>query len=368
VGEVLSAVPLVKGMAARFADRDLAFTATTGQGMKVAEKELGGRVRSMAFMPLDYPLFYARVVGFFRPSVFILVETDLWPGLLFYLRRMRIPAVVVNGRISPRTFRRYHRVRPLGRVLLGAPLKWLVQSEPDRMRLLSIGLPEEMVSVVGNIKFDTDPPPLSESERLELARSLGLEPAGLTWVAGSTHQGEEEVILEVLSRLQGRFPHLKLVLAPRRVERVADVEASASAMGFRTARRSGGEEEKAAARVVVVDTLGELQKIYSLATVAFVGGSLAPVGGHNLLEPGRWGKPVIFGPHIHNFETMAELLIEAGGGRMVRNPAELEQAVSGLLDDGVAAREMGCRAGGFVRSNQGAVDRVLDEIEGLLGP
>ncbi len=366
VGEVLSAVPLVKGMAARFPERDLALTVTTRQGMEVAEKELAGRVGSMAFMPIDHWLAYGRVARFFRPSVFVLVETDLWPGLLSYLRGRGVPAVVVNGRISPRTFRRHRRMRPLSRLLLGVPHKWMVQSRPDLMRLLDLGVDPARVSVAGNIKFDTEPPPLGDVGRSDLAKALGVKPGGLTWVAGSTHEGEEKMVLEALAGLKGRFPDLRLVLAPRRVERAAEVEALAREKGFLTARRSDAEPDKAGADVVVVDSMGELKKIYSLASVAFVGGSLVPAGGHNLLEPAMWDKPVLFGPYVHNFETMSELLIEAGGGETVRSVDELQGAVVRLLAGGGSARRMGLRAGEFVRSNRGALGRVLDELERLL--
>lgn len=371
VGEVLSAVPLVRELVRRCPHRDVVLTVTTVQGMDVAQKELGREVRLLLPMPFDFWGAYRRVCRFLRPGIFVLVETDLWPGLMRHLRRHGIPGVVVNGRVSPRTHRGYQRLGPLSRYVLGEPALWLMQSEHDRRRLVHAGVDPERVSVTGNIKFDRGRRPMQREERRHVASALGLsESEGPVWVAGSTHPGEEETILEVFARLQSRFSSLRLVVAPRRVERAEEVRRRAEALSLGVALRSGPHRDKARSVVVILDTLGELERVYGLAFVSFVGGSLVPVGGHNLLEPAGFGRPVLFGPHMHNFQELSERLLEAGGGVCVRDDQELERITIRLLSEPEEAGRMGKRAQAFVESNRGAVRRVwtlLNEVVPL-GP
>ncbi len=363
VGEVLSAVPLVRGLAQTHPGKTLVLTVTTKQGCSVARRELEKDVDLLLAMPMDFWAAYHRLVRFLRPAVFIPVETDLWPGLMHHLRRHKIPTVVVNGRISPRTAKAYRRFSPWSGFLLKGPALWLMQSDLDARRLEKSGVPGELVRVTGNIKFDTQWKPMEEGERRALRKALGLASGETVWIAGSTHAGEEEVILEVFSRLCARFSNLRLVLAPRRVERSNDVCRLARARGFQAARRSDAEFDKRKASVVILDTVGELGRIYGVGSMAFVGGSMVPVGGHNLLEPARFGLPTLFGPHMHNFAAMSEMLLEAEGGRRVESRQDLERAVDDLLARPEEALRMGERALGFVRMNQGALDRVLAEIE-----
>lgn len=363
VGEVLSAVPLVHRLARRFPGRARVLTVTTVQGMAVARRELAGDVDLLMPMPMDFWPGIRRLVRFLRPSVFLPVETDLWPGLMHHLKRRGVPTVVVNGRISPRTAKGYRRFSPLSRILLDAPARWLMQSALDAERLVHCGVSEERVRVAGNIKFDTGWKPMGGGERAALLDALGLGPDDPVWVAGSTHPGEEESILDVHARLEGRFSGLRLVLAPRRVERAGAIRTLARDRRLEAALRSGSAAEKRTATVVILDTLGELGRVYGIGSVAFVGGSLVPFGGHNLLEPARFGLPVVFGPHVHNFAAMSESLLEAGGGRCVRDAEDLEQWVGRLISRPEEARRMGGRALGFVRQSTGALNRVLVEIE-----
>lgn len=363
VGEVLSAAPLVRGLARRHPGKALVLTVTTEQGCSVARRELEKDVDLLMAMPMDFWAAYHRLVRFLRPAVFLPVETDLWPGLIHHLRRNRIPTVVVNSRISPRTAEAYRRFSPLSRVLLKGPALWLMQSDLDAHRLEKSGVSRERVRVTGNIKFDTQWEPMTDGEQRAFRNALGLAPGETAWIAGSTHAGEEEVILDVFSRLCARFSNLRLVLAPRRVERSNAVCGLARARGLPAARRSDGEVDKRKASVVILDTLGELGRVYGVGSIVFVGGSMVPVGGHNLLEPARFGLPTLFGPHMHNFAAMSQMLLEAEGGRRVENRQDLERAVSDLLARPEEARRMGERALGFVRMNQGALDRVLTEIE-----
>ena len=362
VGEVLSAVPLVKALPQSFPDKDIVLTVTTAQGLAVARKELEGDVAQILPMPLDFWGAVGRLMRFLAPSAFILVETDLWPGLLYALKRRGIPSVVVNGRISPRTARRYRALRPLSRLLLAGPSRWFMQSDLDAGRLKEAGVPSPRVTVTGNIKFDCAWQPMAPKEREGLFQELGLDTARPVWVAGSTHSGEEEVILDAFERLLARFPSLNLILAPRRVERAAELHAMAEARGFPSVLRSAGSGAAGDVRIVILDTLGELGRIYGLAAVSFVGGSLVPVGGHNLLEPARFGLPVLFGPHMHNFADMSAMLLDAGGGEQVGDADGLERAVDRLLAAPGEATHMGECAKAFVEANSGALERVLKGI------
>jgi len=363
VGEVISAVPLVRELVRRCPERDVVVTVTTVQGMDVARKELGPLAYLLLPMPLDFWGAYRRLCRFLRPGIFVLVETDLWPGLMQYMRRRGVPTVVVNGRVSPRTHRGYRRMGPLARFVLKGPVLWLMQSEHDRTRLMDSGVDPERIRVIGNIKFDRERHSMGNRERRAVASALGISVYdGPVWVAGSTHPGEEDILLEVFARLRRRFSSLRLVLAPRRVERAQEVRAKGEALRLSVALRSGSEEEKTGSSVVVLDTLGELERVYGLAFVSFVGGSLVPVGGHNLLEPAGFGRPVLFGPHMHNFKELSESLLAAGGGVCVRDGRELERIASRLLDDPEKADRMGDRARAFVESNRGAVERAWTQL------
>jgi 3-deoxy-D-manno-octulosonic-acid transferase len=407
VGEVISALPLVDRLGSEFPGKDIVFTATTAAGLAVAREKLDGKVRLIFPMPLDAWWCVRRVVNLVSPSVFILVETDIWPALLSCLRRKGIQGVLVNGRVSPRTFRSYKRAPFLVRKMFGLLHVCLMQSNLDRDRLLMMGIDEKKVITTGNIKFDRQIVPMSEEERQGWIQALGLESASLSaddgivdlWVAGSTHPGEEEVVVDVFKRLRLSFPRLRLILAPRDTGRSAQCLTMASEMGMRavlktqmTNQRTGCKEQRAEGRaqmqiatpnsqpsvphapsencdgydILVLDTMGELGRIYGLGIVCFVGGSLVPVGGHNLLEPASFGIPVVFGPHTHNFVSMAAALLEAGGGRQVHNSDELYTTLKVFLEDGEMRTRCGAMAKTFVERNRGALERVLSHVKGCV--
>ena len=297
----------------------------------------------------------------------IVVETDLWPGYLRLLKRRGVRILLVNSRISPRTFRSYRRFRPLvTRMLFSAVDRCLVQSAMDRQRLLEIGVDPARILESGNIKFDREWETLSLEEKEALAASLGLAPGEKVWVAGSTHPGEEAIVLDAFLRLRRSFPRLRLFLAPRRIERGAEVLGLTLSKGLKAVLRTGSNASADPFDVLVVDTLGELNRIYALACVASVGGSLTPEGGHNLLEPASHGCPVLFGPHVHDFLAMSELLLEAGGGVRVDDGESLYEAVRALLSEPEKAEAMGNKAKECVVRNRGALDRVLEEVRNAL--
>ena len=364
VGEVLSAVPLVEQLKKAFPEKEIVFSVTTRSGMNMANEKIADRVACVLTLPVDAWWCMRRVIRYIRPSVFILVETDLWPGLLSFLKQKGVRSLLVNGRISPRTLKSYQRAPALVRRMV-APLEYcLMQTDLDRDRLLQLGLDRKKVITVGNIKFDRRMPTLDPEERERWLETLGLQPGMQIWVAGSTHEGEEEVLLKVFKDLREVFPRLRLLIAPRDVGRSHEIAGLVRGQGMGVALRTAVSGQEGPYDVLVLDTVGELGRIYGLGHVAFVGGSLAPIGGHNLLEPAGFGIPVLFGPHTHNFELMSESILISGGGIRVQNGEELCDAVKRLLPDAGLRESVGKRAKAFVVENRGALDRVVSYVSG----
>jgi 3-deoxy-D-manno-octulosonic-acid transferase len=366
VGEVVSALSLVKAVGLQYPEKDVVFTVTTEQGKEIAGKELQNKVRTLLPMPLDFWWSFRRVVNYIRPSLLILVETDIWPGLIGYLKKRDTKVVLINGRVSPRTYRSYRRFRFFARWMFNAMDSCMMQSDLDRDRLLQIGVEKEKVKTVGNIKFDRDWVPMGEGEYEDLLNALNLEPQNEIWVAGSTHQGEENIILDAFGSLRRFFPFLRLIIAPRRVERAGDIVNLVMERGYNTVLRTEILRKGESYEVLILDTIGELERVYGIAKISFVGGSLTPIGGHNLLEPASFGKPVLFGPHTENFVLMSQLLIEAGGGRRVRDAEDLFEAMKVLLSDPEQSNRMGQRAKKFVETSRGALGRVMENIQTCL--
>jgi len=334
--------------------------------MQIARRELEGEVQALISMPFDFWWSLQRIIRHFRPTVFILVETDLWPGLLHLLRRRGIKSLLINGRISPETLRSYERYRFFVKKMFDDLELCLMQSDLDTERLLQIGIKADRVKTVGNIKFDRPWLPMGAKEHDEWHHSLNLKPDDSIWVAGSTHEGEEEVVLDVFVRLRSLFPRLRLIIAPRRIEEAENIYDLALAKGLKPVLKTKAADEMEPFDVVILDTLGELGRIYGIAEISFVGGSLVPSGGHNLLEPAYFGRPVLFGPHTEHFVLMSELLIEAGGGERVKDEEDLFLKMRDLLADPRGAESMGRRAKAFVELNRGALGRVLDHLHSYL--
>jgi 3-deoxy-D-manno-octulosonic-acid transferase len=366
VGEVISALPLVRALKQQYPHQALAFTVTTRQGMQVALKELEKEVDLIEYMPLDFWWAIRRVTAHIQPVVFILVETDLWPGLVHYLKKNRIKTMLLNGRISPRTYKAYRRVRFLMRLIFNQFDLILMQTHLDCDRLLQIGAPATKVKNNGNIKFDRpwqNPDPAVIQSR---KKQLGLASNARVWVAGSTHPDEESLILDAFIPLKQQFPALHLIIAPRRIERTAEILQLILSKKLKPALKTNLTPDSSPYDILLLDTIGELEGIYALADIAFVGGSLVPVGGHNLLEPASFAKPVLFGPYTHNFEIMAESLIAAGGGQRVQSGNELYLTLQKFLGDPAQLTAMGSSAQNFVKSNSGALARTIEQVSSLI--
>lgn len=363
VGEAITAIPLVHALKRRWPDLHLVMTTVTPTGARVVKEGLEPHVTHRYF-PLDFPGAVRRSLAAVRPRFFIALETELWPNFLRALRGQGVPAMIANGRISDRSFRRYRLVRPLMRRILAPITVFAMQSAEDARRIIALGAPPERVVVTGNLK--TDALPGEPGAEALWRRLLGLAGEELVWIAGSTHRGEEELLLDAFVGLRPKYPSLVLVLAPRHPERVVEVERLIRARGLRSVRRTALPKDRNANAVIVLDTVGELAQLYQLSEVVFVGGSLVPLGGHNMLEPALRRKPVVFGPHTTNFRESAELLLSAGAALVVRDSGELQRALDRLLAEPALRATMGEAAFEAVAGRQGAVLQTLELVERFL--
>jgi 3-deoxy-D-manno-octulosonic-acid transferase len=364
VGESAVAVPLVEGIRRRWPELGIVVSTITPTGARiVAERLATGAVHR--YFPVDLPGPVRHALDAARPRFFIAIETELWPNFLRALASRRIPAMIANGRISDRSFRRYRRVRWLMRRVLTDVSVFAMQSEEDARRIVALGAPRERVVVTGNLKSDLLP---EASDDADWRRRLGLQPGDRLWIAGSTHRGEETLVLDAFARARTRWPALALLLAPRHPERADEVSALVRARGLTAVRRSRLPRDATRDAVILLDTVGELARLYALADVVFVGGSLVPVGGHNVLEPAMQGKPVLVGPHTSNFREGAELLQRSGGGLVVKDGEELARELIRVLEDGDLSARMGRAAREAFAGRQGAVSATLDLIGRHLWP
>jgi len=363
VGEVQAAAPLVNALLAKLPDVPLVLTTVTPTGRARARALFGGRVE-VRYVPIDLPgsvrRFFARV----RPQLAIVLETEIWPNLYNRCGRLGIPLVLASARISPRSVPRYRRLVGLFRQALSNGIFIAAQSEQDAERFRSIGASPERTHVVGNIKFDYAHPPNIEAQGRELRQMLGADRP--IWVAGSTHAGEEEVLLAAHRRLRERMPRALLVMVPRHPPRFPEVSGWLAQRGAKFVTRTSRAPSAEDTEVFLVDTLGELLAFYAAADVAFVGGTLVPIGGHNLLEPASLGLPVLAGPNNFNSADIARLLIEGGAVRIVHDAMELANAVEELLADAASRERMGTAGRRAIEENRGAADRLMAFLEPLL--
>ncbi len=362
VGEVLAAGRLAAELDRAFPAFRLLISTTTRTGQVLARERFGaGRV---FYCPLDLPWAVRAYLSALRPRLLILAETEFWPNLLSGCFRRQIPIVVVNARISDRSWPRYRRLRRLWRSLLGRLSCVLAQSETDAERLRVLGCPPQRVLVAGNLKFD-----VHAAQEADATFQLKALAGGLRLiVAGSTMEGEEAALLAAWPRLLAADPQLVLVLAPRHPERFAAVAVLVERSGAPWVRRSAWPahpEALAPGAIVLLDSIGELASVYSLASVAFVGGSLVPAGGHNPLEPAQFGVPVVMGPHYANFRAITEEL-RAHGALCIVQKEELAEALIELLQNRAAAEAMGARAREVFNRAAGATARCVEAIRELL--
>lgn len=358
VGEVNAAAPLVEALLERRPQVPLVITSITPTGSERVQALWGDRVRHV-YLPYDLSRAMRRFIAQFRPGAALLMETELWPNLLFACRDAGIPVSIVNARLSERSLRGYQVLAPLIRRALQTVWRVCAQGHADARRYIRLGARPESTVETGNLKYD-----VAELDGLDmfLARFLarsGMRPA---WIAASTHPDEETAVLVAHRALRQAFPDALMLWAPRHPERFKAAHDQARSFGFRTATRSRNAWPDASDAVFVIDTLGELGKFYNCADVAFVGGSLQPIGGHNLLEPAAVGVPILTGPHLHNFSDIARQLSAAGGMQIVDGPEALGERLVELMGSPEARKRMGDAGRALVIDGRGALERTWQAI------
>lgn len=362
VGEFLAAQPLLTRLMAAHPDYRFLVTTTTPTGAARVEAGFGDRVIHR-YLPYDLPGAVARFLKRTRPRIGIVMETELWPNLYRQCHDRAIPLILVNARMSERSARGYGRVAGLARATLHCLSAIAAQGEEDRARLLDLGAQPDRVQTTGSIKFDLELPPGLDERGAELRQRWGAgRPA---WIAASTHRGEDEQVLDAFAEVRRQIPEALLVLVPRHPERFDEVARLCQGRGFFTARRSLNDCDTHA-NIYLGDTMGELMLMYAAADVAFVGGSLVPTGGHNLLEPAALGLPVLTGPHMFNFAEINRSLLGANAAFEVSDSGALAAQVINLLRDQKARIDMGGRGREMVERSRGALGRVLEMVERYL--
>lgn len=365
VGEVQAAVPLVRAL--RSGDRDLRIvvTTTTPTGQQRVRQALGNSVLHR-YAPYDLPASVRRFLARVHPQLVIIMETELWPNILHQCSRQRIPVLLANARLSERSAASYRRVARTARQMLASVSGIAAQTRQDAARLVSLGARPDRVRVTGNTKFDVRLPASLAEEAQVLRRCFGVDRG--VWIAASTHDGEEQQVLQAFETVRQALPDSLLVLVPRHPDRAASVAALAKKYGHVTLTRSESPATCVDASVFIGDTLGELPLFYAASDVAFVGGSLVPEGGHNMLEPAALGIPVLFGPYVHDVVEISERLTQAGAGRKVENKDELAAAVVEYMQDANLRHVAGQRGREFVEKNRGALTLVMELVDELMAP
>ncbi|MCK5552394.1 MAG: 3-deoxy-D-manno-octulosonic acid transferase [Deltaproteobacteria bacterium] len=363
VGEVLGVLPVIDGIRQIKPELPILLSTMTATGNDMASKRASG-VRATTFFPLDHPWAVRRAISGVNPRAFLMAETEIWPNFLTELGRREIPVLLFNGRISTRSLQWYKRFRFFLNSPLAAISAFCMQSSLDAQRIIEIGANPERVTVTGNIKFDQSPPKITPEEREVLRETLCLQADQPILIAGSTHRGEDEFMLKVLRGLSPEYPDLVLILAPRHLERVREVEILLKREKIPWKRRSQLRpgSKRGEVKVILLDTLGELAKVYSIGTIIFVGGSLVRVGGHNILEPLFYKKPVLFGPFMDHFREISDDVLNRGAGIQIRESEEMVLHAKTLLENPSLRSDMGKCGFEIIRDNRGSTEKTLETI------
>jgi len=366
-GEMQAAAPVCAALLENVPGCQLIISTTTPAGKKVALTRVP-RAAAVVYFPLDFWPCVTRALNIVRPQACLLMEKELWPNFLAAARLRRIPVAVLSARVSRRGLRRSMPVRGFLKWAMGFVRLFAAQTERDARLLSYLGVPVEKIAVCGNVKFDQKLEPLSQQERQQFRALLGIQENEPLIVAGSTHPGEEQALLEALSLVKETCPAVRLLIAPRHIERASQIEAAIGRAGLRSLRRTQASGEPTSGNtVIILDTMGELARVYGLGDVGFVGGTLIPIGGHDLLQPVKHGQAVFFGPHTFNLPEVADALIEAGVGFRISNARELAEGFSALLRNHDKREEIRKAASAFLEKHRGASQRCAAAVSRLLG-
>ena len=364
VGEVTAAAPIVASLKRKRPEVKIIFSTWTETGQEMAKKFIKDEV-TFIYFPLDIPVVVRKVINMVNPDVFVLVETELWPNFLHGCAKSRIKTLMVNGRISPRSYRQYRLTGFFWKQILnGLDFAGMI-SGVDAQRIQAIGMDASKIQVLGNAKYDGLAAKVSPDLREEITRRLNVRENERFFVAGSTHPGEDEIVINVYRKFRERYPDFRLILVPRHIERTNDVINLLKQAGFhdviRVSEINNGRPRNDES-VIIVDVIGELFKVYSLASIVFCGGSLVPKGGQNILEAAAWGKVIFYGPSMEDFSQEKTLLEEAGCGITIRNGEELFSGMMQMLGNPEELTRRGEKGRAVVLDNIGASGRYADLI------
>ncbi len=368
VGETLTTRALLTELKARFPNLKIFLSTTTMTGQQVAGKL--SDVDGVFYFPYDWSFTVKRTLDIVKPRLFLMMETEIWPNLLRECREQGVHTVLVNGRVSPRSYARYRRIRPLFRRVLQDVDRFCMQSEESARRMIDLGAARDRVTVTGSLKFDSlDWPGVGPhgQSRDRVLRFFRISDQRPVVIAASTLRGEDAAALSAFRRVKATWPNALLIIAPRHPERFGEVTRLVAEEGFSVRRRTElPVDAEPHSDVIVLDTIGELARLYQIATVVFVGGSLVDAGGHNILEPAMFGKPIVFGPHMQNFAEIADVFLSHSAAMQVRGTRDLEDAMVELLGDSIRLERLGAAARALVEANRGAKARTIAVIEQLL--
>lgn len=358
LGESIAAAPIIKHLLTAYPEKTLLVTTTTPTGSAHIQKLFGDKVKHCYF-PYDVPHAVARFLRHTQPTACIIIETELWPNMLHACRVHKIPVLLANARLSERSAQGYGRFAGVTKNMLNAMHNVVAQYQDDGDRFVRLGLPKTRLHISGNIKFDITVPDNIEENIQPLREQIGNRPV---WIAASTHAGEEEAVFDAHHTIIQSHPNALCILVPRHPERFDEVANLATQQGLTIARRSHGEQIIDTTQLFLGDTMGEMMRFFALSHVAFIGGSLAPIGGHNLLEPAALSVPSLTGPNMHNFKEIAKLFTEAGATQYVHDAKELAQAVLALFADPAQAKVVGQKGLTIIEENRGALQTLLQHI------
>ncbi len=370
VGEVICSIPLLKKIKKELPHAEIVLTTMTSTGNETAKCQLS-EANQILFVPVDHPFIIRRTVKKIQPSLLLIAETELWPNLLRSCGKRGIPIILFNGRVSEKSFRRYLLFKFFFKECLKYISLFLMQTEEDQERVVEMGVESQKTKVEGNLKFDQALPSFPQKATDGIAEVFGFRGQEKILIAGSTHSGEEEILVSLYKELKRIEPHLVLILAPRHLERIEEVEKLLKKEAISWLRKTSlprgpGRSDQESPEVLLLDTMGELMAIYSLGTLVFVGGSLVQIGGHNPLEPLFFRKCVLFGPYMFHFLEISGRLIETGGAIQVSGKKELFSQLKRLLIDEAARKETGEKGYQFLQKHRGATERMFEEIRPFL--
>ncbi|MFA6320416.1 MAG: 3-deoxy-D-manno-octulosonic acid transferase [Candidatus Omnitrophota bacterium] len=360
VGEVALCRSLVPMMREKFPQHPIVFSTITKTGNELARK-LFSKDAVIIYFPLDFSFVVKKVIRMIKPKMYVMVETEIWPNFLKTIERNTIPAILINGRISDKSFGKYEMARPFLQKIIKNMNSLCMQSKTDADRIIKMGAAAEKVKVTGNMKFDVPAKPIQSSGD-ELKKQLGLEEGDELLVAGSTHPGEEEAVIDAYQDIVKKIPGLKLLIAPRHIDRADEVAEVARGCGFNPVKLSVLQSDASNSQIFILDTIGRLNDFYSIASAVFVGGSLIPHGGQNPIEPAIYGKPVIFGPYMFNFKGIAEAFLSKDAAIRVDAAGDLTAVLYNMLANKNRQAEVGLRAKEVIAANRGATENVLNEM------